>query len=163
MKNMVYRFGQILNNNRFLAVFVFILFLGLFVHSVLNCVLNHTLSLQGVLPGSAEGTSLQNLRLFLFRLGDAAVSVCSFIFFLGSVLRIYTLVQKKMVLSVRRLLLLFTGTIAAIGLCPIGFALFDGDWGEYLFPIWSILFECGVLFLALMVVNTINYLRVKKS
>ena len=148
--------------SRAAIIFTVILLLGVLTRSVLFWAINKFFVVQ---PGAVVEANMHLIetRFALRALAETVVGISTAIYTTGCVVMIYPTVTVANVLKIRKLLIFFFSTIAAILICTIPFAAADKTYAfaDYIWSIWSVLAVMLLFMAVILSAKLIKRLRKK--
>lgn len=127
------------------------LMLGLIAYSVILLTINKTLN-----PSHFSGFDYEAIhqRFFWRWLAERIFSLCSLVYIAGHIGALCFTMKKKIPVPAGLVFFYFLVQIGILFLCVIPFALFQlDDWGDYLFPLWSVIVILCLLLLTFAIVT----------
>ncbi|MDW7667577.1 MAG: hypothetical protein SCJ93_02030 [Bacillota bacterium] len=144
------------------SILITIMLVGILIHSGMLFTLNRLLPTRELSYATAEYASVVNMRLSLRQFAERFVAISSIVSIVGGIVILYNFIKSKHVISFHKIFIFFFVTIVVMFACVVPFALYDkAFWGDYFFPIWSILIIMILFFLIMIISNFIKYHREK--
>ena len=142
-----------------IIVLIAIMSLGILLHSSVLYTLNKSFQ-PTELSYKATDSSVINTRLSLRQFSETVNGICTTIFFIGSIVMLYSFIKAGSAVAFHKLFLLFFATILPASIFAGAFAVMDKIYFmDHLFPLWSILAIVLLLFPLILVANFIKHIR----
>ncbi len=143
-----------------IMILVAIMLAGILVHSSVLWIINKFLSPEKFSYATVEGSMLIDMRLSMRRFAETANGMCSLIFLVGIIVKLSIFIRKRYNIELRKLFSFFFATVMAMFICVGPFVLTDKSfWGDYLFPVWSIVLNMILIFSIFLIIYHIKVHR----
>ncbi|MGF6375164.1 hypothetical protein M2140_000198 [Clostridiales Family XIII bacterium PM5-7] len=147
--------------NKKLLTFTIILVVGSLIYSGTLFILNLSIPVEKMTSlTNREILALEN-RIIIRRGIEIFYSVCEIVYFVGTIIVLWKSVTVKTTLKIKELLIFPAGTIIALFLCNIPFALMDEYFAvDYFIPVFEVLGNILLVFTIACVVTFMKDRRV---
>lgn len=118
----------------------------IFTHLTVTALIYANLPSEGFID-FAEQAKKQQTRINLYQISEKITSVASILFYAGAIMTTYKYMIADWTAEICKIIFLFAGTVAAIGILTGIFSIiFPEAAGDFFYPLWTLFLFLGIDF-----------------